>query len=117
MTGFEIIIPALIQIPFIAAFIWFAIRMSTDYREDAKERDRHWMEFLTLERAQRKEAMDQGMTEVKIMHESSKQVTMHMVENTKDLTSAMADLARAIAEHNVSAIERFNRLKDIVSNE
>lgn len=106
MTGFDIILPALMQIPFIAAFIWFAVRLSSDYRKDAKERDQHWMEFLSIERSQRKEAMDQGMDEVK-------QMTQGMLK----LTESMSDLARAIAEHNVSATERYNHIKEIIKRD
>lgn len=59
------------------------------------------MEFLKLEREQRKLAMEQGMQEMC-------QITGGMVK----LTESMGDLARAIAEHNVGAMERHNALRD-----
>lgn len=102
--SWQMVLPAIIQIPFIAAFIWFAVKMSADYRDDAKNRDSHWMEFLTLERAQRKEAMLQGMQEIK-----------EVTEGMMRMTESMANLTRAVAEHNIGAIERHNTLKDIVN--
>lgn len=93
--------PALIQIPFIGAFIWFAIRMSNDYREDAKARDKHWMEFLAVERDQRKEIMGQGLIRIS-------EVTDGMCK----LTDSMANLAQAIVEHNSDSVKRLADLKD-----
>ncbi|NIQ16861.1 MAG: hypothetical protein GTO02_21505 [Candidatus Dadabacteria bacterium] len=92
------LITALIQIPFIAAFIWFAVRMSNDYRRDAKERDAHWMEFLKIEREQRKHAMEQGMNEVQMM------------------TEGMNKLAKGVAEHDTKAVERYEKLREIIKN-
>lgn len=95
----ESMLTALIQIPFIAAFIWFAVRMSHDYRDDAKLRDQHWMEFLKLEREQRKIAMNQGMEEVKAM-----------TEGMKELTHAIADLAKHMIQHDGGAVSRHEDL-------
>jgi Na+/phosphate symporter len=97
----ETLLPALVQVPFIAAFIWFAVRMSTDYREDACKRATHWMEFLALERSQRKEAMDQGMNEVN-----------RLTESMYKLTESMGELAKAVFEHDTKAMERYNNIKE-----
>lgn len=36
----------LIQIPLLGAFIWFTLRLSADFRSDAKERDKQWQIFM-----------------------------------------------------------------------
>ncbi len=104
-SSMDNLITALIQIPFIAAFIWFAVRMSNDYRRDAKERDAHWMEFLKIEREQRKHAMEQGMNEVQMM-----------TEGMNKLANAVGDLAKGVAEHDTKAVERYEKLREIIKN-
>lgn len=95
--------PSLLQLPFVVAFIWFALRMSNEYREDAKRRDEHWMQFLELERKQRKEAMDQGMQEVSAM-----------TQGMRDMTCALIKLVEEMSRHDAAAMERHNTLKEAI---
>ena len=39
----------LIQIPLLGAFIWFTLRLSADFRADAKIRDTQWQDFIRQE--------------------------------------------------------------------
>ena len=36
----------LIQIPLVGIFVWFALRLSADYRADAEKRDKQWQTFI-----------------------------------------------------------------------
>lgn len=37
----------LIQVPLLAAFIWFTLRLSSDYRADTALRDAQWQGFIS----------------------------------------------------------------------
>jgi hypothetical protein len=96
------VIPVLLQLPFVAAFIWFALRMSNEYREDSNTRDKHWMEFLTLER-QRQE-------------KSLKMLGDHVLR----LDEAMKQFTEKMSVHDAGALERFKclqkRFEDTLGN-
>lgn len=57
----------------------------------------HWVEMLTLERSQRKEAMEYGMRQVDA------------------LTQATSSLTEAINAHEYAAQQRYERLMDAVA--
>lgn len=40
------VISLLIQIPLVGAFMWFALRLSADYRADTDKRDKQWQAFI-----------------------------------------------------------------------
>jgi hypothetical protein len=43
------LIPLAVQIPLVLAFMWFALRMSAEYRADAERRDKQWQAFMELQ--------------------------------------------------------------------
>jgi hypothetical protein len=40
------LISLLIQIPLVGIFVWFALRLSADYRTDTARRDEQWQRFI-----------------------------------------------------------------------
>jgi len=46
MTQVEVI-TLLAQIPLVGIFVWFTLRLSADFRSDAKARDAEWQSFIT----------------------------------------------------------------------
>lgn len=42
----EYAINLLIQVPLVGAFIFFALRLSADYRADTERRDKQWQTFI-----------------------------------------------------------------------
>lgn len=46
MTQVEAI-ALLAQIPLVGIFVWFTLRMSADFRSDAKARDTEWQAFIS----------------------------------------------------------------------
>jgi hypothetical protein len=43
------VLSLLIQVPILGAFIWFTLRLSSDFRADAKIRDTQWQDFIKQE--------------------------------------------------------------------
>ena len=97
--SFDQIAPALIQLPFLGIFVWFSLRMLTDFRQDSTKRDEVWREFLTQERAQRMSAMQLGLDEVK-----------HLAGGIARVADAVAELAKGISSHDAKAGERHSSL-------
>jgi len=44
------VISLLIQIPLVGIFVWFTLKLSDQHRQERKERDRDWREWLNDER-------------------------------------------------------------------
>ena len=40
------LVPLVVQIPLVFAFMWFTLRLSADYRADAVRRDTQWQAFI-----------------------------------------------------------------------
>lgn len=40
------LVPLIVQVPLVGAFIFFALRLSADYRADADRRDKQWQAFI-----------------------------------------------------------------------
>lgn len=40
------LISLLVQIPLVGIFVWFTLRMSSDYRADTNRRDDQWQKFI-----------------------------------------------------------------------
>lgn len=40
------LVSLLIQIPLVGAFMWFSLRLSSDYRADINKRDTQWQAFI-----------------------------------------------------------------------
>lgn len=99
------LVSALIQLPFLAAFIWFAVKLTSDFRKDANDRDKVWIDFLAIERAQRKHAMDTGMAEVK-----------ELAAGMTKLANAVVELSHAMAQHTTEARERYDNLRQAISS-
>ena len=84
----------LIQAPFIAAFIWFSLKIQNQFRMDSKERERHWMEFLAQERNERQGA------------------TVALTTSLDAVSEALLSLTREIVDHNAGADERYQQITD-----
>lgn len=95
----DAMLSTLIQIPFLAAFIWFSLKLQNEFRADSKDREKHWMEFLGHEREQRREAMDNGMEQVKMLTESM-----------RSITEALASLTKEMVDHSSGSEERHDTI-------
>jgi hypothetical protein len=84
----EQLIPALIQLPFLGIFVWFALRMLSDFRVDSTNRDEMWRIFLAEERQRSERALDRGLAEV------------------RHLSEALERLAKASDDHDARSDER-----------
>jgi Na+/phosphate symporter len=51
------IVMVLIQVPLVAAFIWFTLKLTQTYQERMAKRDAMWLEFLEAEREERRIVM------------------------------------------------------------
>ena len=93
------LMPALIQLPFLGIFVWFAIKLMSDFRKDATVRDDNWRGFLDDERKQRMDAMNMGLQEVK-----------HLANGMAELANGVGKLAEGVAAHDAKATERASHL-------
>lgn len=84
----EQLVPALIQLPFLGIFVWFALRMLGDFRVDSATRDETWRIFLSEERQRSERALDRGLSEI------------------KRLAEALERLAKAADDHDARSDER-----------
>ena len=92
---FESMIPALIQLPFLGIFVWFAVKLLGDFRADSGNRDEVWRDFLEQERSQRMDAMKLGLDEVK-----------HLANGISRVAEAVGELAQGISAHDAKANEQ-----------
>ncbi len=88
----EQLVPALIQLPFLGIFVWFALRMLGDFRADSATRDDTWRIFLAEERQRSERALDRGLMEV------------------KHLSEALERLAKASDDHDARSDERHAQI-------
>ena len=115
------LISIFVQVPLVAAFVWFALAMVNAQRQATKmDQDRllehekqlqvethgfienqnlQWREILEIERERRREAMDQGLREVNTVSAA-----------IAKLADAMALQSEAFVRHDQSAIERHANL-------
>ena len=59
------LIPLLIQVPLVGAFMWFVLELNKRQNDGLEKRDRDWREFLVEERAHRGEDTARVADEIK----------------------------------------------------
>ncbi len=92
------LIPALIQLPFLGIFVWFALRMLTDFRVDSSTRDETWRCFLAEERLRSERALDRGLLEVK-----------HLADMLERLCKASDDHDARSDERHASILQKLTK--------
>jgi hypothetical protein len=100
MVDMQTIWSGLVQLPFLAAFIWFSLRLMEGVRRDMKTRDDQWLTFLDSERLQRKDSMASGLAEVQ-----------KVAASTAELAHSVSTLAIEITTQTENSKERALELK------
>lgn len=86
--------PLLIQIPLVAAFMWFTLKLNEANSRAQTKRDQEWREFLQEERKLRNEGMARLAEEIKSLHP--------LVRETNTLITKHDEWGRNIAETRVT---------------
>ncbi len=92
MDNIDSILPTLIQLPVVAAFIWYSLRVNKDSRDSMSDQTDRWVEILQGEQDSRKE---------------NNEAT---IEAMKELTDSMTDLAKSLSKQQTAAAERHHEL-------
>lgn len=99
-------ISLLIQLPVVAVFMLYTLKITKDYREDSKARDAAWMAFLDAERVQRRDSMKSGLDAMTAVTKTLGELSQAIVKQADSVQS----LAQAVYNHDGKAMDRHNAL-------
>lgn len=103
--GIEALIGLMGQIPLVLLFVWWSLKIRQSIREETESLNALWHNFLIGERQQRKESMELGLREVKLMAES-----------VTKLSESVATLAINVHTGNTDIANKFTVIREEVKS-
>ena len=80
-------ISLLIQVPILGAFIWFTLRLSSDFRADTKTRDVQWQAFI----AQQNDLWRSFIKDMLDTSNRAEDMTAHRLQELAAIISVLRD--------------------------
>lgn len=114
------ILPLLLQIPIVGAFIVFTLQMQKSFQEMIRERDKEWQAFLREERADYLTQEVRRDTEWKTFlsdrSHQNRDALENMVNEMKQMGQNIATLNALLISHDASEREQWARLAVALSD-